>query len=392
MTSLNVHVYFAFRAAETWKFEDFAETFQGPRSSDIWTGHLQRIASCDQAPQNVRDIATRLHQQQKEMEATAEIGHVPLKRISSTEGEREKAATRSSSKLSKNWFERGTLGWNNAKFFIFNALTDKVRRDNKDVWGEFSEWCSQFSLQNDFEEDLDEWLRPLYIWEHIKLADKLEDLYGTMRIKDVLNKNQIERHYVWSAYDLHKKLWRIYATADKAMEGWLITFVYGPLLCVFLEVSGIVLKMTEKKGAAEIPGKEYRHDGILHYKRFDLDLMVIEAKPSGYGCDEDFTKLGHALGMNLFNMQRRFPGMNIECLRTFGLMFSAYSCTLLEMRFVGRTAVMHYVGRAKIPREVDNSDELGSTLKMFVKFKRRIEETILHMNLANVLPTSKNKA
>ncbi|KAI8363262.1 hypothetical protein B0O80DRAFT_492408 [Mortierella sp. GBAus27b] len=79
------------------------------------------------------------------------------------------------------------------------------------------------------------------------------------------------------------------------MEGWLITYVYGPLMMTLLDVQSTVLKMTEFKMSNEslyqdLLVNDLRHDGILRVDKCNMDVMIMEAKPTKVGARDDFGK------------------------------------------------------------------------------------------------------
>ncbi|KAG0211699.1 hypothetical protein BGX31_001635 [Mortierella sp. GBA43] len=94
---------------------------------------------------------------------------------------------------------------------------------------------------------------------------------------------EIEQDYIWiNIAWLHflKKLDISYT----AMEGWLITYIYGPLMSILMNIPNSALKMTEYKGSGvgkkyKTPALAFKHDGILYLKESQVDLMVMEAKP-----------------------------------------------------------------------------------------------------------------
>jgi hypothetical protein len=144
---------------------------------------------------------------------------------------------------------------------------------------------------------------------------------------------------------LRSWLWRVYSTRDKAIEGWLITFVYGPIMSILLEILDTILKMTEYKVVdkslahpllllideeGDKKKKEYRHDAVLHVQDLEIDVMIVEAKPNRKGSDADIDKLGLVLSDMLLGIRDGFPKIKVGDLRVHGMMIIGYRTMLIE--------------------------------------------------------------
>ncbi|KAF9958156.1 hypothetical protein BGZ65_001635 [Modicella reniformis] len=386
MSNNNVHIYFAINSHNEWNFTAFSKLYKGEDCADLWKTTLERCSE-------FQGVSLELQQSVRALLAKATKVAPParLKRIASSEGSSTRATTRSCTRTPKNWFENGTIEWINRPP-IFNSLSVITRAENPEEWPKFNTWVAPFNTSNKEVKDVNIWLEPiLRNWTFSALGNVLQTQYPIMRAKNSPEMNEIERHYVWTCYEVQlfsyprMKLWRACAAQETEMEGWLLIFTYGPLLSIFLEIQDTILKMTEKKGVVPIPGGlEYRHDGVLHHKRFKVDLMIIEAKPGNRKVQEDYTKLSRVLALNLSLMEETCPKMKRDDLRTYGIMLAGYQCTLLEMRFHEDTAVMYFVSQVSIPKNIGSSDQLGTALKMIIAFKRRIEVTMKMMLDATV--------
>jgi len=168
------------------------------------------------------------------------------------------------------------------------------------------------------------------------------------------------------------------------MEGWLITFVYGPLLSILLTVPATLLKMTERKmsqfsRAFDLSAwreSGYLHDGLLRIEKNDQDVLAMEAKPTEEGSLYDFRKLGIVLSNDILAMKGRYPGIADDDHRAYGIMFVGYDAWLLETRLVGGKPLLFSVANVLIPRTTSDLRHLVHLLEMFIDFKRRVDGSV----------------
>ncbi|KAF9364543.1 hypothetical protein BGX34_001208 [Mortierella sp. NVP85] len=138
------------------------------------------------------------------------------------------------------------------------------------------------------------------------------------------------------------------------IEGWLITFVYGPLMSILMEIPGTILNMTEYKISGTsvaydltkltqdwINGSlDYRHDAILRVEKSGMDVMVMEAKPGSKGSEEDLDKLGIVLSNIILGIKEKYPDIKVENLRVHGIMIIGYRAKLIEARLMSGNPVL----------------------------------------------------
>lgn len=203
-------------------------------------------------------------------------------------------------------------------------------------------------------------------------------------------------------------------------------------MSILLEVPETLLMMTERKMAdssvafnlQKLTCTDYRHDGLLRIEGIRMDVMAMEAKPTPTGSEDDLRKLGIVLSNNILGMKKNFPSIRTKDLRTFGIMFVNYEFKLIEVRLVDETAsvdatapvdetasvdatalleetapvdetasegipVLFTVAEPQIPKEDHQTshDQLISSLKMFIAFKRKIQKSVelmIHHKNGNV--------
>lgn len=168
------------------------------------------------------------------------------------------------------------------------------------------------------------------------------------------------------------------------MEGWLITFVYGPLLSILLTVPATLLKMTERKMSSVSRRFDlsawresgYLHDGLLRIQKNDQDVLAMEAKPTEEGSLYDFRKLGIVLCNDILAMKKRYCGIADQDHRAYGIMFVGYEVWLLETRLVKGKPLLFSVANVPIPKNDREFGRLFPLLKKFIEFKRRVDDTV----------------
>ncbi|KAF9346247.1 hypothetical protein BGX34_004078, partial [Mortierella sp. NVP85] len=201
------------------------------------------------------------------------------------------------------------------------------------------------------------------------LGHLLDEFYGKMR-----KRGQQGRYYKELGY-----LWEIFTPKKEPLEGWMTTYVYGPLLAILLE-DNPELKMTDVDGVSHRPGsKKMKHDAVLRYDvetfgwGFDfLDIMVMEAKPRKSGGEhgaakdmKDYEKLREAMCVNLERIEHSIHVDSHPNLRTYGVQFRGFHTTLLEARIVGpRTYVFVSIDQFTIPSEANKDAPVDVLLKM----------------------------
>lgn len=149
-------------------------------------------------------------------------------------------------------------------------------------------------------------------------------------------------------------LWRVHSEKNRTIEGWLITFVYGPLMSILMEIPGTTLNMTEYKISGTsvaydlvkltqdwIDGSfDYRHDAILRVEKSGMDVMVMEAKPNSKGSEEDLDKLGIVLSNIILGIEEKYPKIKADDLRAHGIMIIGYRAKLIEARLKSGSPVI----------------------------------------------------
>jgi hypothetical protein len=171
------------------------------------------------------------------------------------------------------------------------------------------------------------------------------------------------------------------------MEGWLISFVYGQFMTIFMDIEGTLLRMTERK-ISENSKKfdfvswpernDYRHDALLLMEAVKLDVVVVEAKPTEVKSDDDFKKLGIVLSNDILSMKDRYPAIPEQDLKAHGIMFVGYQVYLLETRLKDGSPVVFTVSSFKIPKGGEESDHqtLLLALKWFISFGKRVRNNV----------------
>ncbi|KAF9346503.1 hypothetical protein BGX34_003851 [Mortierella sp. NVP85] len=204
-----------------------------------------------------------------------------------------------------------------------------------------------------------------------------------------------EKDYMWRTILWQKWLWKVYSDKDTAMEGWLITYVYGPFMSIFMEIKGTLLRMTERKVSrksmkfdlSKWPERsDYRHDALLRMEELMLDVMIVEAKPAeSIKCEDDFKKLGIVLGNNILGMKDQFPAIKEDLVRANGIMFVGYTVHLLEARLKDGNPVLFALETFTIPKGDSTSDhkDLLHALRMFIAFAKRVRKNTKLISVRN---------
>lgn len=160
----------------------------------------------------------------------------------------------------------------------------------------------------------------------------IPDAIGQDTVKG-LTQNELD--YVWGTIDQQSKVWKMCSDKNMDMEGWLTCYVYAPPMLILMDIPSAYLKMTEFKISEgslyqrNLVG-DFRHDGILSVEKAGMDMVIMEAKPTEAGVQDDLGKLGEVLSNSLLGMKTRFKRIGEGDLRTYGIMFSGYNCTLIE--------------------------------------------------------------
>ncbi|KAF9951820.1 hypothetical protein BGZ65_005723 [Modicella reniformis] len=194
--------------------------------------------------------------------------------------------------------------------------------------------------------------------------------------------------YIWRV-NFHYFWLRKNTIFKNVLEAWLMAFVYGPLLSTLVGVEGTTLKMAEILGLYQRPvtpkglSKKMRHDAVLRHEHFGMDIMVMEAKPTTApgGAAKDMYKLRDALCGNLEIAEKSIKtDEQRKILRTYGLLFSKLSFTLIEARAVGPKKYMVYsIDEFVIPDNATDCPLLASGALKMIAFRRRIENTLSKM-------------
>ena len=195
-----------------------------------------------------------------------------------------------------------------------------------------------------------------------------------------------------------KWLWEVYSKKDTAMEGWLITFVYGPFMSIFMEIKGTLLRMTERKVSRKSmkfdltkwpERSDYRHDALLRMDELLLDVMIVEAKPTeSIKCEDDFKKLGIVLGNNILGMKDDLPAMEEGLVYPTNMIPLALTVHFLEARLYDGKPVLFALETFTIPKGDGATDHkaLLHALRMFTSFARRVRKNIREISAKNGKP------
>ncbi|KAF9918143.1 hypothetical protein BGZ65_012584, partial [Modicella reniformis] len=221
---------------------------------------------------------------------------------------------------------------------IFNVWKLKNRRGMTDIEkAKLLEKIGDYRLENDNADDVEPALKNFrYLVRGEAIFDLLQEFSPKMRTHDFTNKVKTELQFIWSAFDQMRLHWAHGYLSKKQLEGWLLAFLYAPLLSALQCIEGTHLQMTEKKpkhGADK--ENDVRHDAILYYEVMHLDLLTMEAKRHAQPAAQkkDVEKLEKSLASNLLMAERK---TNKECkslLRTYGILVSGFEITIFEARY-----------------------------------------------------------
>ncbi|KAG0200952.1 hypothetical protein BGX31_003946, partial [Mortierella sp. GBA43] len=368
--------YFGTRSPQNWSYVDFCKHHNDhcPDAKACWIKTLDGIFSCSETHNDVLLIVSNLKKT-----TVGDIRTLP-KRPASAQGRRE------SERISiKEWTDAIKEPWYQAPFKFFNSLLESSKRYfTHDAKYAFNDWIQsvrsvcpkyKFSTQKTFTKDREE-------YQH--LSTIAIRAIPQVKLQYFVETSQVEQDYMWMNIFWQTRLWRVYSDKNRKMEGWLIAFVYAPLMSILLEIPGTLLKMTERKVSPNTMAfdlteeHDFRHDGLLRILDLDVDVLIMEAKPTVAGSEDDLRKLGIVLSNNILGIQRRFPDIRKTDLRVYGIMFIGYECQLIEARlFEGYPVIYKRLG-FNIPQgdEGNPTKSLVSSLAEFITFKRDIERTV----------------
>ncbi|KAG0014260.1 hypothetical protein BGZ80_010547 [Entomortierella chlamydospora] len=393
----NCHEYFSQNSASQWTLSEFsirlAESDDGMtalHAINTWREDLGTIIESSWTPKVVKEHCQSLldrnedtefiehlfsvHAENRVAKSTEEASQATLSAVESTVSTRkrarelaaadvpgkrkqackEKAKTRSSS----SWKNYARKPWSSARYNIFNIARseDRNKIDPNTLQG-LRDMVGKFSLKDEDLEDLEE---PLNTFRHLDslqvLFDILSEMYPKMQVLDYSDSFSLELRYIWTTFDT------MYDNGERYV--------------------GDEYKMTDIKGkAAALSGIDMRHDAILHHRSLDLDLVVMEAKPTDRqsGRLSDLQKLEKSIAANLQLALTKVPKIQEDKrkhIRSFAILCSGFQISFLEGRLVEDTVLMYCTGKVTLPTTVTISYELAQTLKSVISFKRRVQGMI----------------
>lgn len=119
----------------------------------------------------------------------------------------------------------------------------------------------------------------------------------------------------------------------------------------------------------DTPHFNYKHDALLHLDDVKVDLMVMEAKGTEEGGQQDLWKLGLVLSNNILGMHPKMPPGE---LRAHGIMFIGYSCTLIECQLRDMRPVQYEIAKFDVPSSAGGHAGVLEGLGYFIAFRDRI--------------------
>ncbi|KAF9172963.1 hypothetical protein BGX20_004431 [Mortierella sp. AD010] len=362
----------ALHAVNTWR-EDLGTIIESSWTPKVVKEHCQSLLDRNEDTEFIEHLFS-VHAENRVAKFTEAASQATLSAVESTvsvrkrarelaaadlSGKRkqtckEKAKTRSSS----SWKNYARKPWSSAKYNIFNMARSEDRsKIDPNTLQSLRDMVGNFSLKDDDLEDLEE---PLNTFRHLDslqvLFDILSEMYPKMQVRDYSDSFSLELRYIWTTFDT------MYDNRERYV--------------------GDEYKMTDIKGkAAALSGIDMRHDAILHHRSLDLDLVVMEAKPTSRqsGRLSDLQKLEKSIAANLQLALTKVPKTQEDKrkhIRSFAILCSGFQISFLEGRLVEDTVLMYCTGKVTLPTTVTISYELAQTLKSVISFKRRVQEMI----------------
>ncbi|KAF9400471.1 hypothetical protein BGX21_004247 [Mortierella sp. AD011] len=388
----------ALHAVNTWR-EDLGTIIESSWTPKVVKEHCQSLLDRNEDTEFIEHLFS-VHAENRVAKFTEAASQATLSAVESTvsvrkrarelaaadlSGKRkqtckEKAKTRSSS----SWKNYARKPWSSAKYNIFNMARSEDRsKIDPNTLQSLRDMVGNFSLKDDDLEDLEE---PLNTFRHLDslqvLFDILSEMYPKMQVRDYSDSFSLELRYIWTTFDTMRDMWGMVNMSLGWKEGWFASNIHGPILSILRTIPDIEYKMTDIKGkAAALSGIDMRHDAILHHRSLDLDLVVMEAKPTSRqsGRLSDLQKLEKSIAANLQLALTKVPKTQEDKrkhIRSFAILCSGFQISFLEGRLVEDTVLMYCTGKVTLPTTVTISYELAQTLKSVISFKRRVQEMI----------------
>ncbi|KAF9349522.1 hypothetical protein BGX34_001756 [Mortierella sp. NVP85] len=427
---MDVEDFFKKKDNGQWNFKDFKQAFKSQYEATdeecekAWEADLQTIANCSWTPDNIIKVcqkklrnpvvdyptaskADETEAESSSMASGSSHGKRPVPEEPSVRTQASRPPSiRTKKSRSGDWFSLLTQGikkvtsklWPDASYETINTID--LQRDQS---GKLTDNQSQKPFDfvsvdmlgtTKLPEILELALNNFRYTQQLGLLlDFLEEIYPQMRTHVTTDSLERDTTYIWNVFNTAANLWADSAHKSK-MEGWIISYIYAPLMSVFMSIPGTRLEMTEKQGnyynratvrvKRAIPDLNMKHDAVLFETAgVKLDLMIMEAKGDRDAGkrEKDIQKLLRALTASLDDATTFVPKERVVDLRTFGILITGNKSEFLEARILPEKRVLVYsVGYAAVPDSILNSKQLANTIGMYILFKQRIQKYVVTLS------------
>ncbi|KAF9344974.1 hypothetical protein BGX34_005165 [Mortierella sp. NVP85] len=410
-------LYFGMRSPSSWSWESFVKYYPYSDAKYRWISALKAIRDSKESDSDEANrIKAKELVEQSEDPNSPNCVRIQKKRAASVHSLERRESDRL---VVDDWRTCAKEPWYFAPFRLFNSmLPESMKYFSKKAVANFKSWSINHILESKMKpETMDAIVQSAESCHH--LSTLVKSANPSLKNADFKGFSVADQDYIWMNIAWQSWLWRAHSAENRLVEGWLIAFVYTPLMSSLIEIPGTTLRMTEYKVSAESLGHQmlvttetlqdwingsidYRHDALLRVTELNIDVMVMEAKPGVDGSEHDIEKLGVILANILRGIKTRYPSVGKK-LKVHGVMFTGYRVQFLEARFPkgpkgskvlkglkgskvlkgseGQDAVIYSVSDVTVPYEQDVA-KLVEALKMFIEFKKRVEETVENLREA----------